>query len=81
MIWSRLRKKATQAYALREALALYAEALAVASRLGDPADAVVAVRRARSDLLHVIGDFGACRRGLQRAARAGAGARLLASFR
>jgi class 3 adenylate cyclase/tetratricopeptide (TPR) repeat protein len=50
-------EKATQAYALREALDLYAEALSMATRLGEPPDTVVAVRRARSDLLYAIGDF------------------------
>ena len=51
--------KATQAFGLRQALDLYAEALAVADRRREPVPVatIMAIHRARADLFFGIGDF------------------------
>ena len=56
--------KAVNAFAVREALALYAEALAVADRLGEqvPASRVMAIHRTCSELFYTVGDFAEARR-------------------
>ena len=56
-------EKATWVSGLRQALALYAEALEAASRLGDrvPADTLIAIHRARADLFLGLGEFGRSR--------------------
>ena len=55
--------KATKAFGLRQALDLFEEALQVVGRLGSlvPAATVMAIHRARSDLLFGIGDFDGAR--------------------
>jgi class 3 adenylate cyclase/tetratricopeptide (TPR) repeat protein len=52
-------EKATRAFGLRQALDLYAEALAVAGRRREPVPpaTIMAVHRARADLLFGIGEF------------------------
>ena len=49
---------------MREALALYTVALAVADRLGEqvPAARVMAIRRTCADLLYAVGDYSDSRR-------------------
>jgi class 3 adenylate cyclase/tetratricopeptide (TPR) repeat protein len=56
-------QKATQAFGLRQALELYAEALAAARRLGDqvPVAAVMMIHRARADLFFGVGEFNGSR--------------------
>ena len=51
--------KATHAFGLRQALALYDDALVAAGRLGDgvPITTLLEIRRARADLFFAIGDF------------------------
>ena len=52
-------EKATRAFGLRQALDLYAEALAVADRRREsvPAATIMAIHRARADLFFGVGDF------------------------
>jgi tetratricopeptide (TPR) repeat protein len=52
-------EKATQAFGLRQALDLYAEALAVADRRREPAPpaTIMGIQRARADLFFGIGEF------------------------
>ncbi len=52
-------EKATQAFGLRQAVAYYAEALVAAGRLADrvPAATLIAIHRARADLLFGLGEF------------------------
>ena len=52
-------EKATQAFGLRQALAHYGEALIAAGRLEDriPAATLIAIHRARADLLFGLGEF------------------------
>jgi class 3 adenylate cyclase/tetratricopeptide (TPR) repeat protein len=52
-------EKATQAFGLRQAIELYAEALAVAARRREsvPVATLMAIHRARADLFFGIGDF------------------------
>jgi class 3 adenylate cyclase/tetratricopeptide (TPR) repeat protein len=57
-------EKAAHAFAPREALALYDQALAAAERCGDgavPAPTLMQIHAARSDLLYGIGDYPAAR--------------------
>ena len=56
--------KAVNAFAVREALAFYAEALAVADRLGEqvPAARVMAIHRTCADLFYTAGDYAEARR-------------------
>jgi tetratricopeptide (TPR) repeat protein len=53
-------EKATQAFGLRQALELYADALEAVRRLGDrvPVTTPAAIHRARADLFFGVGDFG-----------------------
>ncbi|HEY7040653.1 MAG TPA: adenylate/guanylate cyclase domain-containing protein [Methylomirabilota bacterium] len=55
----RAAEKATQAFGLRQALDLYAEALEAAGRLGDrvPLTTLIAIHSARADLFFGVGDF------------------------
>jgi len=55
----RAAQKATQAFGLRQALDLYAEALGAAERLGDrvPVKTLMAIHAARADLFFGVGDF------------------------
>jgi class 3 adenylate cyclase/tetratricopeptide (TPR) repeat protein len=55
----RAAQKATQAFGLRQALDLYAEALGAAERLGDrvPVTTLIAIHTARADLFFGVGDF------------------------
>ena len=52
-------EKATRAFGLRQALALFGDALGAAGRLGDrvPASTVIAIHRARADLYFGLGEF------------------------
>jgi len=52
-------KKATQAFAMRDAIALYDQALEAADRLGDELETrtVMGIREARSDLSYALSDF------------------------
>jgi class 3 adenylate cyclase/tetratricopeptide (TPR) repeat protein len=56
-------EKARQAFGLRQALDFFAEALAVAGRLGErvPVTTLMAIHRARADAFFQIGDFGRSR--------------------
>ena len=56
-------EKTAAAFGIREALALYEEALAVTRRLGGrvPAETLMTVHRARSDLLFGVGEYPAAR--------------------
>ena len=56
-------EKTAAAFGIREALALYDEALAITRRLGDsvPAETLMTVHRARSDLLFGVGEYPAAR--------------------
>ena len=55
----RAAQKATQAFGLRQALDLYADALEAAERLGDrvPVKTLMAIHSARADLFFGVGDF------------------------
>jgi len=55
----RAAQKATQAFGLRQALDLYAEALGAAERLGDraPVTTLITIHSARADLFFGVGDF------------------------
>ena len=59
----RAAEKATQAFALRQAIDLYGEALQAAERLEGrvPAATLMAIHRARADLFFGVGDFGQSR--------------------
>jgi tetratricopeptide (TPR) repeat protein len=52
-------KKAAKAFAFREAITLYAQALEAASRLGEdvPVAATMSIRRAKSELHHAVADW------------------------
>jgi tetratricopeptide (TPR) repeat protein len=52
-------EKAAQAFAIREAVALYDQALEAAGHLGDEADAktLIAIHQARANLYHVLSDY------------------------
>jgi len=52
-------EKAAQAFGLRQAVALYGEALAVAGRLGDqvPSVTFISIHRSRADLFFGLGEF------------------------
>ena len=56
-------EKTAAAFGIREALGLYDEALAITRRLGDsvPAETLMTVHRARSDLLFGVGEYPAAR--------------------
>ena len=59
----RAAEKTAAAFGIREALALYEEALAVTRRLGErvPAETLMIVHRARSDLFFGVGEYPAAR--------------------